>query len=845
MIFYICSRIPIPTFFGRTNCRRKRTTSYIRRKRGALKQLNRLVPHQQDESANTFSENVINRESFFDTNINGGTTNLEVSTEGTPRPINISEESTTTNKKPIKELESEYDYDYDSEYEYDYDEDYETGENTDDCNDFSHLIKNMSNSRENSEKEILNDLPPNVYCDLLNTLETKCLEQSILEIWMYHEETINSLTQEDILFAINKLDRSPYFGFTYDYSHLLGSIKRNESGHIVAATSAMHHLITVVDLNNLSSLGLADAGTEPAERLDEANYQWQWEVIQTVLSQNEEHNDEEMNIGVRMTRSFTDVSSAVVFLDLKRVVFCVIIMFIYTSLMLGKVDAIQQRVYLTVAGMISVLLGLVIALGVTCALGFPYMPHYAILPFIMIGLGIDDMFVIVESWYNLDVNSRKTKSLEENIALTLKDAGVAITVTSVTDICAFSIGCITLLPGLKAFCLTCAIGIAAVYLLQVSWFVAWMSIDQKRIESGRNGIIPCIVHKDVAKEGDTKDLEANNYTWKNIGKSIFTWHGHLLKYKIYSFTVILVTLGFLTCGLYGTINIRQEYDEIKMLPPDTYLRKWFDIIREDFTGLGQNVKLFTGAIDLTEDLPKLDSLLDELEDMKQRNFIIKDIDSWWIKFKIYILERWNIPDWKHTIPNEDELHHISNNFSYLLSDFLHSSDGGKYKSNIIFNGTLTCNKAVPAITATSSDLIYRKFIGPKEHIPSVNLVEDLIKSKNFSSNAFTNGRIYGIWEIDKVIVLELWRNLACAVTCVLLITFLLLSDIYASIQVLICVVFTLIDVVGILYFWDITIDVISCCTIIVTVGLCVDYSAHIAHAFLVSSGKKVHCSNSF
>lgn len=36
-----------------------------------------------------------------------------------------------------------------------------------------------------------------------------------------------------------------------------------------------------------------------------------------------------------------------------------------------------------------------------------------------------------------------------------------------------------------------------------------------------------------------------------------------------------------------------------------------------------------------------------------------------------------------------------------------------------------------------------------------------------------------------------------------------------------------------------TIDVISCCCIIVTVGLCVDYSAHIAHAFLVSSGSRL------
>merc|ERR1712038_1139896 len=154
----------------------------------------------------------------------------------------------------------------------------------------------------------------------------------------------------------------------------------------------------------------------------------------------------------------------------------------------------------------------------------------------------------------------------------------------------------------------------------------------------------------------------------------------------------------------------------------------------------------------------------------------------------------------------------SQNFQYLISDFLHSEEGGKYKSEIIFNNTLICGEDAPPIAASSSDIAYRAFDGPKEHIPSVKYIEDLIESKNFSSDAFTNGRIYGIWEIDKVIVEELWRNLGCSIVCVLFITYLLLSDIISSIHVLICVVLTLVDVVGVLYFWNITIDVISCCS---------------------------------
>ena len=55
-------------------------------------------------------------------------------------------------------------------------------------------------------------------------------------------------------------------------------------------------------------------------------------------------------------------------------------------------------------------------------------------------------------------------------------------------------------------------------------------------------------------------------------------------------------------------------------------------------------------------------------------------------------------------------------------------------------------------------------------------------------------------------------------------------------QVLSCVLLTLVDITGMIHFWGLTIDTISCVNIVLGVGLCVDYSAHIAHAFLVSKG---------
>merc|ERR1712096_288256 len=127
-------------------------------------------------------------------------------------------------------------------------------------------------------------------------------------------------------------------------------------------------------------------------------------------------------------------------------------------------------------------MGIGIGVGITSALGFPYIIVHALLPFICLGIGIDDMFVIVQCLHNLKQNELTDLSIEEKMGLTMKHAGVAITVTSLTDMFAFGIGAVTIMPGLQSFCISSAFAIGVIYLLQASWFVAWLSVDEKRIK---------------------------------------------------------------------------------------------------------------------------------------------------------------------------------------------------------------------------------------------------------------------------------------------------------------------------------------------------------------------------
>jgi len=44
---------------------------------------------------------------------------------------------------------------------------------------------------------------------------------------------------------------------------------------------------------------------------------------------------------------------------------------------------------------------------------------------------------------------------------------------------------------------------------------------------------------------------------------------------------------------------------------------------------------------------------------------------------------------------------------------------------------------------------------------------------------------------------------------------------------------TILDIIGIMYFWDLSLDSVNAVNLVLAVGFSVDYTAHIAHCFMV------------
>ena len=120
-----------------------------------------------------------------------------------------------------------------------------------------------------------------------------------------------------------------------------------------------------------------------------------------------------------------------------------------------------------------------------------------------------------------------------------------------------------------------AAALAAIFLLSVTWFVAWMWVDECRVATGRNAILPCIRHEVDAKSADDSAPSFLLSTYLNSLSS-------LPKAVI----VVLISLGLGAVGIWGSLNILQQFDPTLLLASDSYLRAWLDTRDNQFPSNG-------------------------------------------------------------------------------------------------------------------------------------------------------------------------------------------------------------------------------------------------------------------
>lgn len=160
---------------------------------------------------------------------------------------------------------------------------------------------------------------------------------------------------------------------------------------------------------------------------------------------------------------------------------------------------------LPMMGITSAMFGVTSAFGLMALVGYDGCNLIFVIPFLVIGIGIDDMFIIYATYLNcykhkLRPSTTRTDRAEsdsqddvinELVRKTLAKSGVSITITSLTDFVAFLVGLTTNFRSVQIFCVYAGVAIAFCYLYQITFFCGFLCLHIKRILNKRNAYLFC------------------------------------------------------------------------------------------------------------------------------------------------------------------------------------------------------------------------------------------------------------------------------------------------------------------------------------------------------------------
>jgi len=188
-------------------------------------------------------------------------------------------------------------------------------------------------------------------------------------------------------------------------------------------------------------------------------------------------------------------------------------------------------------------------------------------------IGLDDAFVIMGAYSRTD----PLLDVSERVHITMEEIGTSITLTTLTSMLAFGLGCLASIPAVLWLCLYAIPTIAFVYLYQITFFVGAIVLDQKRVSEDRRDKCNCFASKKIAEENE----RTANPT-PNIIERFIEWYADFLLKPVIKVAVILAFTALLSLCAWSASRLSQAFDVADVMPSDSYVTD-FLTAREDYS----------------------------------------------------------------------------------------------------------------------------------------------------------------------------------------------------------------------------------------------------------------------
>ncbi|KAF1750605.1 hypothetical protein GCK72_017156 [Caenorhabditis remanei] len=538
------------------------------------------------------------------------------------------------------------------------------------------------------------------------------------------------------------------------------------------------------------------------------------------------------------------------------------------------IDWVRSKPIVAAAGLMTPVMATVTSFGLILWCGCLYNAIVNVSPFLILCIGIDDLFIMSAEWHRTNPKD----SAEKRIGHTLSEAAVAISITSITDITTFAVGCYTTLPGVQMFCMYTAVQCFFCYVYQIIFlgpvlaYAAEMEQNDQHALLFRKAVDPektnsklklwllsgsvnrQVVRKRVSKkvtpveeEGSEKksklgemvaklehtleqhDEDPGHNAEETLVSKIFREIiGPFILQRSTQICALLLYLVYISLAIGGCLNIKEGLDPKLLVRESFYLSKFYEIIDETFWREGLQMQV---VVNNPPDLfnPDTRKGFDEMmADFEGTQYTMNpNATMIWLRAYETHLET-EVHELNIQKPNSSE------DWYRRCRDWLIVAGGRRlWQMDMVWANTSF--EETPKITAFRFQLGLRNYRTPTDHTHSCKLMR-AIAEKHSKFNVTTFHEYYPFADQYLELTPSLFQNMFMDLGTILLVSMVMIPEWRCAVAIVLSIASINVGVLGFMSFWGVNLDSVSIITVIMCIGFAVDLSAHIAYAFSQSYG---------
>ncbi|XP_023242887.1 patched domain-containing protein 3-like [Centruroides sculpturatus] len=629
------------------------------------------------------------------------------------------------------------------------------------------------------------------YADICVKVRNKCFENTFFEIISDAENVLNSRRRFKYPVDIDNL--------TYSYRSYvmnLGGVTTDENDYVKTVEAV--RLFYLVDRTD----------EEKAPFIDN----WIAEVYRRI------RNYKFQNIKPLINSLWSIEEDTKLFLYNLRYMIGALVSFIciFSTTTLMSHNLIRSKPWMGVASVLSAGMAIVTSFGLMGYCGVENTYCNICIPFLVLVTEVDDSFVLIANWRITDPE----KPVENRMADTFAAAGVSITLTSVTNLFSYCIGMSTSIVVVKIFCIYCATCIFFTYVFQITFFAGCMALSGYREEKGLH---PITFKPYAQKREDCQINPENEHVFMRITRDKFGEFIYRTPTKAVVLILYIINLGY---GSYGVYFLKQGLDFQNMYPSDSQIYESAWVYYKYFTEYSFPIHIIINKTLDYSDEKVQESVEDLLRRFESHPHVADSrLTVSWLK---YYKEFQKNPIAKYALRG----YNVSNKNDFvegLREVFLRFKAAEQFSNDLVFspNGSeITCSRffvVAKRISNRKTEIAtMNEFLKITDEAPFPVLIHHVLV------NMIEQGVI-----IDGIAKQLFWiTGLLIAI-----VFFSVIPNILCSLVVAVCVVSTTIETLGFMSVWGVNLDIISLISLILCVGFCVNYPAHMVYAFVTSTCK--------